>query len=430
MKALPADFCERMKRLLGGAYPDFLSSYALAPARGLRVNTHKLSCARFCEISPWEIEPLPYLEEGFLLKTEDAALGTHPYHLAGLFYVQEPSAMAPVAALGLREGMRVLDLCAAPGGKSTAIAARIGSAGLLVANEIVPNRARVLLQNVQRMGLTNTLVANMQPDTLCARLEGEFEAVLVDAPCSGEGMFRKDDTALCEWSAEHVRACAPRQRAILESAARALCPGGRLVYSTCTFSREENEETVEAFLRAQPSFALLEEKRLYPHNSLGEGQFYAVLQKAGEKALKRGDEAPAKTDKRLRAARDTLAALFPALDTRRMRLLPDGRVILPPGEIPEGLHLLMAGLELGELRKERFEPAHALFQSLGAQCENRLSFAPGDAALAAYLRGETIPAQGASGSTAVCVDGYPLGFGKAVDGVLKNHFPKGLRRIR
>lgn len=434
MKTLPQAFCERMKSLLGEDYTDFIQSYELPPVRALRINAHKLSAERFCELSAWKLERVPWLAEGFLLAEQAEELGSHPYHLAGLFYIQEPSAMAPAAALGDIEGKRVLDLCAAPGGKATAAGARIGDGGLLVANEIVPNRARTLLQNVQRMGLMNTVVTNMRPEALCALTEGFFDAVLVDAPCSGEGMFRKDDTAIEEWSPEHVRACALRQGAILDSAARALCPGGRMVYSTCTFSTEENEECVAAFLQKHDDFELLEERRFYPHECAGEGQFYAVLQKkdgaplqAPKESVKRGKEAP------LEAARTELGRLFPSLDIQGMRLLPDGRLILPPKLMPpeaDKLHMLMAGLELGESKKGRFEPSHALFQSVGAQCVNKMTFPAESAELAAFLRGESFPAPGISGYTAICVDGFPLGFGKASDGVMKNHFPKGLRRKR
>lgn len=432
MKQLPQEFCERMKSRLGGDYPAFIDSLELSPLRALRVNTHKLSAERFCELSPWKLERVPWMDEGFVIAAETQELGTHPYHLAGLFYVQEPSAMAPAAALGVKEGMLALDLCASPGGKATAIAARLGESGVLVANEIVPNRARTLLQNVQRMGLGNTIVTNMPPEALCEQLCGCFDAVLVDAPCSGEGMFRKDDTAIEEWSVEHVRACAQRQSGILESAAKALRPGGRMVYSTCTFSSEENEETIEAFLKRHGDFVLIEEKHLYPHECAGEGQYYALMQRTGD-GRDKSVFAPERSrpDKGTGKAREALRALFPNMDTDRMRLLPDGRLILPPALMPQGkLHILMAGTELGELRKDRFEPAHALFQSRGGECAVRLSFSTDDARLSAYLRGETVPAQGLSGYTAVCVDGFPLGFGKVVDGVMKNHFPKGLRRKR
>ncbi len=434
MMELPEAFLTRMKDMLGGEYPAFLQSYADAPLRALRVNTLKLSPETLLSLSPWALAPLPDMEDGFLLAQDAPGIGSHPYHLAGLFYMQEPSAMLPAAALAPKEGMRVLDLCAAPGGKASALSARIGETGLLVANEIVPNRAKVLLQNLQRMGAGNAVVTNARPEAICAAFPSFFDAVLVDAPCSGEGMFRKDETAVREWSPAHVLACARRQEGILECAAQTLRAGGRLAYATCTFSEEENERIVEGFLQAHPDFSHIRSARIYPHSERGEGQFYALLRREGEAlSAPLQKDAPArrhKPSKELEAATEALCELFPSFPVERLRALPDGRVLLMPknaAPLPEGLRILAAGVEAGELQKGRFVPSHALFQYCGENCVRRIELSLDDPALCAFLRGETIEAAGVSGYAAVCVNGFALGFGKASQGVLKNHFPKGLR---
>ncbi len=428
---LPEAFLQRMQKLLGGEYPAFLDCYAKPPVRGLRVNTLRASPADFLKIAPWKLAPSAILPEGFVLLEAAAGIGKHPYHMAGVIYMQEPSAMAPAAAVSIRPGMRVLDLCAAPGGKSTAMAARLEGEGLLVSNEVVPARAKALAQNIQRMGVVNAVVTNAKPEALCAALNGAFDIVLVDAPCSGEGMFRKDEEAVKAWSPAHVRACAARQSAILQSAAAAVKPGGTLLYATCTFSTEENEGVTADFLRAHPDFTLVEQKRLYPHRVPGEGQFYAKLSRQGEGRLcAKAPRLQGSAAQRAMAA-NALRALFPSLCTNTLSVLPDGRAFILPKDMPEGLfaqRMLLAGLEAGECKKGRFEPAHALFQALGGLSAQTLSLCLADACVAAFLRGETIPAPGLSGYAAVCVDGFPLGFGKAVDGVLKNRLPKGLRR--
>ncbi len=436
MKELPQAFLRRMKEYLGGEYPAFLESYEKPLLRALRVNTTKIGVKDFLSVSPWPLKPVPGIREGFIIEAEAPGIGRHPYHLAGLFYMQEPSAMVPAALLAPSEGERILDLCAAPGGKSTAIAGSIGEGGLLVANEIVPSRAKVLLQNLQRMGSGNAVVTCAEPEPLCRSLSGFFDAVIVDAPCSGEGMFRKDDTAIREWSAAHVETSAQRQKAILKSAALALRPGGRLVYSTCTFSREENEDVIEDFIGAHPDFELIEQKRIYPHLSDGEGQFCALLRSKSaalpSPSAREKQRRPKSGAKTLEQAASALCSLFPDIPCERLRLLSDGRVILLPSayfEMPEKLRLLCAGVEAGEMLKGRFQPSHALFQYCGEKCKNRISLTHDDAALFAFLRGETIASGSLSGYTALCVEGYPLGFGKAVGGTLKNHFPKGLRSL-
>lgn len=357
--------------------------------------------------------------------------------------MQEPSAQLPAALLDVKPGERVLDLCAAPGGKSGQLAASL-HAGLfrpdddpnaaksfLVANEPVPERASVLAGTLERLGAVRTLITCMQPEPLCRKFSGFFDAVLVDAPCSGEGMFRREPAAVQDWSVAHVRACAARQAAILDAADLALRPGGRLMYSTCTFSPEEDEDTVYAFLERHPGYVCRDMRRLYPHTSPGEGQFMALLQKCSDAELKspvfgcgmlRPDHCP---------VYDAFAEQFlvsaPKLPLRQ---LPDGRILLLPESLPAdlaGLRIVRAGLSAGELRNGRFFPAHGLFLALSPDAFRQTVPLSGTE-LAAFLAGETVSCEAAlSGWCAVTVAGFPLGFGKAVAGTLKNHIPKGLR---
>lgn len=429
MIQLPQDFITRMEKQLGPEAPAFFTCYEQPPKRGLRVNGLRITPKAFAALSPFALTPSDILPEGFLLMGDAPAIGSHPYHLAGLFYLQEPSAMAPIAALAVRPGMRVLDLCAAPGGKSGGIAAHLAGRGLLVANELVPGRAKTLRYNLERLGVTNAAVTCNRPDVLCEALAGFFDAVLVDAPCSGEGMFRKDPNAIAEWSPAHVLACAQRQKAILESAAKAVAAGGALVYSTCTFSPEENEGVVEAFCASHKDFSLLSMQRLYPHTFPGEGHFVARLQRtgapAGEKikpqrlALQPCKEA---------AYRDFCSEALAAPPAGEAVLLPDGRVLALAEALPKGLErvrLLTAGVYAGDMVNGRFRPSHALAMATGVEWRQTLPL-EGEA-LSAYLQGQVVPAPGLQGWCRAAVDGYPLGLGKAVEGMLKNHLPKGLR---
>jgi len=430
MKTLPEKFTSRMKNMLGDQYQAFIAEYDKPPARGLRANLLKVTPDSLKELCPFALERADTLEEGFVLRSEVQSIGTHPYHMAGLFYMQEPSAMAAIEAVDAKPGMKILDLCAAPGGKSGGIAARMGGEGLLVSNEIVPNRAKVLSFTLERLGVCNAVVTSAHPDALCSALAEYFDRVVVDAPCSGEGMFRKDDTAVAEWSPEHVTACAQRQQAILESAYNALAPGGRLIYSTCTFSPEENEQTVEAFVKAHPDMTVEFTHRLYPHTCKGEGHFIARLAKAGEGVT-------VQRDMKLEACKDKEYLAFiketflepPRGEAYRLK---DGRIIVLRTPLPEGLaniRMLSAGVYAGDIQRGRFIPAHSLFMAEhGGKYRNTLSLKVDSPELDAYLGGNTVPADAnMKGYAAVLADGYPVGFGKAVDGIMKNHLPKGLR---
>lgn len=428
---LPEAFLQRMEAQLGSEYPAFLESLERPRAVALRFNPLKGERP----VLPFVGAPVPWEPEGFYYDPETRP-GLHVYHEAGVYYLQEASAMAPVALLDPKPGERVCDLCAAPGGKTTQIAGRMLGQGFLVCNEINPKRAKILSRNIERMGVANALVTNEHPETLASRFPGFFDRVLVDAPCSGEGMFRKEEAAVTDWSQETVLMCARRQREILDSAARLVRPGGRLVYSTCTFAPEEDEETVAAFLEAHPEFTPEPVEapwfvpgenasyRMWPHKLLGEGHFAAVLRKTqGESG-----EVPACPGEKCPKAWESFAK---ELDIT----LPEGKAVSfgqslywAPTELPElnRLKVLRPGLELGTERKGRFEPAHALALWLKT-CAVAESFPPESPEMKAYLHGDVVPS-GKKGWCLVQAGGYAIGWGKGDGSVLKNHYPKGLRR--
>lgn len=428
---LPEAFLQRMEAQLGSEYPAFLESLERPRAVALRFNPMKGERP----VLPFVGAPVPWEPEGFYYDPETRP-GLHVYHEAGVYYLQEASAMAPVALLDPKPGERVCDLCAAPGGKTTQIAGRMLGQGFLVCNEINPKRAKILSRNIERMGVANALVTNEHPETLASRFPGFFDRVLVDAPCSGEGMFRKEEAAVTDWSQETVQMCARRQREILDSAARLVRPGGRLVYSTCTFAPEEDEETVAAFLEAHPEFTPEPVEapwfvpgenagyRMWPHKLLGEGHFAAVLRKTqGESG-----EVPACPGEKCPKAWESFAK---ELDIT----LPEGKAVSfgqslywAPMELPElnRLKVLRPGLELGTERKGRFEPAHALALWLKT-CAVTESFPPESPEMKTYLHGDVVPS-GKKGWCLVQAGGYAIGWGKGDGSVLKNHYPKGLRR--
>lgn len=477
---LPEAFQERMRLQLGTEYEAFLAGLEGERHRALRVNPLKggLSAGecreRFLALSPWELEPVPWEENGYYYAKEGP--GRHPYHEAGVYYIQEPSAMAPVAFLGVKPGERVLDLCAAPGGKSTQIAGELQGKGLLVSNEINPARAKILSENVERLGIRNCLVVNEPPEHLAELFPDYFDRILVDAPCSGEGMFRKNENAGEEWSPENVERCAARQDAILDCAVAMLRPDGRLVYSTCTFAPEEDEGSVSRLICRHPEMKISEPAeclgdrtegawgfapgrpdwirnpapglertlRLWPHRLRGEGHYLAVLQKEGRQAA--GEVRSLYGTQRGIPEKECREYLEFAADTLKKK--PEGlylrfgdQLYLAPEGLPslQGLHVLRPGLHLGTLKKNRFEPAHALALALSPQ-EVRYSCAvcgpdrQGEKAAelpaaAAYLNGQTFAASGEKGWYLITVDGYSLGWGKLAGGIMKNHYPRGLRKM-
>lgn len=437
---LPQAFLKRMKAMLGEEFQDFLVCYERPHFRGVRLNPLKCGWDILEKSLPCRLSPTPF---SLLCRYADGLdrPGALPAHHAGMFYSQEPSASSAVTALDPQPGEKILDLCAAPGGKSTQIAGLLMGQGLLWANEIVRSRANILLSNLERMGAENAVVSSCHPQKLCEALRGCFDRVLVDAPCSGEGMFRREPAAALEWTPESPGACAQRQRAILDSAALAVREGGVLVYSTCTFSMEENEETAKAFLQSHPEFEQISIKagfgrpaldgslgrRIFPMDG-GEGHFVAKFRRIGRNPCTEGNFSGFLTGTEEKAAKELYGSLFS--DSCPSRLARFGnKFLLLPEELPalSGLGVLRAGVELGESRGKRIEPSHGLFMSRKKEdCRRAMDFAPDSPQLAAFLRGEEIDCP-ETGYTAVCVNGVVTGFGKASGGRLKNRYPKGLR---
>lgn len=418
------EYLRRMQKIL----PDFEKYKACldqAPYKGIRVNTLKISVSEFKEISPFALEQVEWEPDGFLIGEEKP--GRSVYHDAGLFYVQEPSAMCAAPLLEVKPGERVLDLCSAPGGKGTQLAQSMRGEGILVLNEKIADRAKILLQNVERMGIVNAVVTNADPSELSERLEGYFDKVLVDAPCSGEGMLRKEAAAAENWSLSNVEMCAARQKKILESAAKLVTPGGMLVYSTCTFSEEEDERNVEWFVREFPQFELLSQRKIYPHREKGEGHFAALFRRCdGEKVRFKAWKPFA--DKKSLASWKEFEREFLKKPLCGEFLTFGKNICLVPAELfsLDGLRVLRAGLLLGENAGKRFEPAHAL--AMGADRNNLTKIADlDDEQIMRYLHGEELPPRDLQGWCVAAYHGYPIGLAKNA-GALKNHYPKGLRR--
>ena len=397
--------------------------------RALRVNTLKTNAIELSRIFP-DIIPSSGISSECLFVPEDFHVSDNPYHIAGLFYMQEPSAQYPVILLNPRPGETVLDLCAAPGGKSSQIAGFMQNRGLLISNEINPSRAAILNGNMERMGVRNAVITNMSPETLCPLFPEFFDAILVDAPCSGEGMFRREPNAISEWSPEAVKSCAIRQYAILNSAGKCVRQGGRIVYSTCTFSKEENEDIIDHFLSENPDYSLIEAKRFYPHTSEGEGQFAALMIRTGHSTVKTSDSADLCSRKEKQTIHSYLPEIISSDKDFNPYLLKDGRCFLLPDSLPSAfrkLHVIRAGVLAGTVLKSRFEPAHCLFMAYpGERFLNSISV--DEDLFQIYMGGNTVPCDPSmKGYLAVQFHSHPIGFGKAVSGTVKNHIPKGLR---
>ena len=421
------EYFSRMRALLPDfdAYADCLQRQ---PYRAIRVNTLKIDAETFQACSPFSLKPVRWEENGFYI--EEDKPGKSIYHDAGLFYVQEPSAMCAVPLLDVQPGERVLDLCSAPGGKGTQIAQAMRGAGVLVLNEKIPDRAKIVLQNVERLGIRNAIVTNMDPSALAEFFPSYFDKILVDAPCSGEGMFRKEPAAIENWSPEAVAMCAQRQRKILESANKMLAGGGKLVYSTCTFSPEEDEGTIADFLKKNPQYDFLEQKKIFPHREEGEGHFAALLQK------KEGERKDLPRNKSY--AGKSAMSLYRGFEKDFLKdrqlgghfyLFGNSLCVMPEELFPlYGLKVLRAGWKLGDLLGSRFEPAHSF--AMGLKKEDfalPLEYSQED--ILRYLKGETLScAREVKGWCGVLFGRFPVGLGKASDGVVKNHYPKGLRR--
>jgi 16S rRNA C967 or C1407 C5-methylase (RsmB/RsmF family)/NOL1/NOP2/fmu family ribosome biogenesis protein len=458
---LPSEFLSRMQAQLGPDYADFLASYDQPPDVGLRVNTLKLSPEQFNALTSDPLTPIPWCPAGFIASPE-VRPGKHPYHAAGLYYLQDPAAQAVAELLAPQPGERVLDLSAAPGGKTTHLAALMQNQGLLVANDVHPKRVRDLAKNVERWGAHNVAITNAMPPQLVAHFGAFFNRVLVDAPCSGEGMFRKDPAVRGEWLPKLVESCALRQDAILEDAAKLVHPGGILGYSTCTFAPQEDEGTLARFLAAHADFELaatpqfpgferghpewletadpavgLERAvRLWPHKAPGEGHFIALLRRAEDADAHPGYRPafhpaglPAEAQRDFAAFAESTLSWQPPQN--RLALL-GSYVYLVPEDLPDlrGLSVIHWGWWLGTAKKNRFEPSHALAMGLRAtDVRQTWPLMTADPALERYLRGEVLPCEGPNGWVLVTVDGFPLGWGKRVQGRLKSHLPTWLRRM-
>lgn len=477
---LPEAFALRMKNMLGDEYERFWAAYDRNPTPALRVNPAKITSCEPPSLSCMR-DAVPWAKCGYYYCTDsDVRPGKHPYHEAGAYYIQEASAMIPASLCPPAPSDKVLDLCAAPGGKTTQLAAALGGDGLLVANEIHPARASILSQNVERMGISCAVVTNHAPDELVEFFPSFFDKIVVDAPCSGEGMFRKEEQALSMWSRENVELCAARQKEILESAAVMLAPDGYLTYSTCTFAPEENEGVILSFLISHPEFEVVEPKnpdvlfciergmldrgnpnwidggeeyrdqikrcvRLFPHHADGEGHFAALLHKSADAPVhrvskKNKDRKKTNANKvqKTKLSVDEAYALYEQFISEITTERPCGapclfgeQLYLSPREIPkakDGLRVLRQGLSLGSIvGGGRFEPSHALALSLDVS-KVKKCFAVDHAGAVSYLHGDTIPCEDQKGWYLVTYDGFALGFGKASGSMMKNHYPKGLRK--
>lgn len=466
MMQLPQDFMIRMQGMLGEAYPAFLRSYEKEKVQALRVNTLKDTREVFLQRMPFaDLRAVPWEENGFYFSNSDSEIapGKHPFHEAGVYYIQEPSAMAPAVYLEAQPGEIVLDLCAAPGGKTTQIASNMKNEGLLVCNEIHPTRVKILSENVERMGICNALVTNETPQRLAELFGTYFDCILVDAPCSGEGMFRKNEEACSAWSLENVQLCADRQDEILDCADNMLRPGGRLVYSTCTFAPDENEGSIVRFLERHPEYQILEVHkydgmaagvplwghsniealahtiRLYPHLINGEGHYIAVLQKQGE-VQNDYQNFPATGLQKGISIKEAKEFLQFQQETLQIDLTKEAQdcllkfgdqLYLMPQKMPsiKGLKVLRAGLHLGTLKKNRFEPSHALALALKKSDVRRTVELETVEAAKAYLGGMTLNYSGEKGWYLITFQGYSIGWGKLAGQIMKNHYPKGLRKV-
>ncbi|MDD6276678.1 MAG: NOL1/NOP2/sun family putative RNA methylase [Clostridia bacterium] len=450
---LPEKFENRMKEILKGDYEAFKSSYSEKPVRAFRVNTRKISVEDFLKLCPFPVSQIPYSDNGFYFDCD--SVGNTPYHHAGMIYVQEPAAMAVAECLDIKSDWTVLDLCAAPGGKTTQLACKVKD-GVIVSNEIIPSRCKILTGNVERMGLNNVITACADSAKLSSLFGNEFDLVVVDAPCSGEGMFRKDETAVSEWSEENVTRCAERQKEILSNIRSVVKYGGYMIYSTCTFSVEENEKVVDSFLSENSDFELFpvtervkaatadgicfdgckckninECRRFYPHISSGEGQFMALLHRksVGDNYSKPREEALVEIPKsEFKTVKEFLDGTLENYESGGMKKYKNNIVYFPfDFTVPRGI-AFSCGVTVGEVRKHYIQPHHQLFTALGKNFKRQIELS--EAQTEKYLRGETVECDCENGWAAVLYNGCTLGGVKAVNSAAKNHYPKGLRNLK
>jgi NOL1/NOP2/sun family putative RNA methylase len=450
MKALPVDFENRMKNLLGDEFEAYKACLEEPPVRSFRVNTNKISLEDFNKINIFNTEKVPYSPTGFYFDYEK--IGNHPYHHAGMLYVQEPGAMAPAECLEVCEDWVVLDMCSAPGGKSTQLRNKLGENGILVSNEIIPSRCKILTGNVERLGLKNTITTCMDSARLAKIYPATFDLIMIDAPCSGEGMFRKEEAAVEEWSEENVKKCAERQKEILENAVKCLKNGGYMIYATCTFSLEENEMLIDEFLSNHPEFELVRvneavekntsdgiffdgckceninfTRRVYPHKNRGEGQFMAVLHNTLPEYgsyQKVKNTAATKCDK---LVYDFLSEVLVSYDKNSVQ--QNGATpIYFTGEFDTSKATVFSkGITIGEVRKNYLQPHHQFFMGLGNDFKRKIELSAESEELKKYLHGEEFDVDCENGWAVVTTQNCVVGGVKVVNSRAKNHYPKGLR---
>lgn len=449
MIKLPEKFESRMKTLLGEDYPDYIKALHEKPVKAFRVNTDKISLENFEKINPFGSKRIPYVKNGFYLDEDKA--GNHPFHHAGMIYIQEPGAMMPAEAIDFSPDSKVLDMCAAPGGKSTQLKNKLDETGILVSNEIVPSRCKILTGNIERLGLHNCITTCTDTGRLSKLFPGFFDLIMVDAPCSGEGMFRKQEQAITEWSEDNVRICAERQKEILENAVICLKNGGHIIYATCTFSLEENEMIIDDFLSRHPDFTLVPVKeeivgctcdgiifencknesiklarRFYPHKSPGEGQFVAVLKNNLEPSPVRQKSAPEK-EKVDSAVFDFLDDTLTSYDKSKVKMY-NGNAVYFGGDfsLQKGAAFCF-GITIGEVKKGRVIPHHQFFMAMGKDFKRKIELSHDNEQLRKYLHGEEIDADCEKGWAVVTTMNCSVGGIKVANGKGKNHYPKGLR---
>lgn len=449
---LPSKYTEAMKELLKDEYDSYIQSFTEPKLTGLRVNNLKISTEDFLKICPFDVKPIPWIENGFYT-SEAERPAKHPYYFAGLYYIQEPSAMTPANVLPIEEGDVVFDMCAAPGGKSTELAAKLNRTGLLITNDISNSRAKALLKNVEVFGVPNLCVLNEDPVKISTRFKEYFDKVLIDAPCSGEGMFRKDNKLIKAWEKNGPEFYSEIQKNIILAGADMLKPGGLMLYSTCTFSKLEDEESIIHLLKSRDDCELIDIKsyegfscgfdngegynldkavRIFPHKMKGEGHFVALIRKKGDGNI--SGKKPSLNTKIPEELSEFLKHTTFEIDLNYIKIIDSRVYCVSPYMCEEkGLRIIRNGLLLGELKKNRFEPSQAFAMALSKeQFDNCIDLNVEDERVVRYLKGETIDIDDlkcCDGWALVCVDGYPLGFGKAKDGQLKNKYLAGWRMM-
>jgi len=451
---LPKLFEDNMIGLLGEDFEDYKKCLDKPMYHGIRINTMKISVEEFLKINPFHLRPVPWCDNGFYYDEQLDKPSKHPYYYAGLYYIQEPSAMTPASVIPVEEGDRVLDICAAPGGKSTELAAKLSGTGVLVSNDISASRAKALLKNLEVFGATNALIISEAPYKLSERFAGYFDKILIDAPCSGEGMFRKSNSMITAWENNGNQLFSDLQISILKEVVKMLKPGGKILYSTCTFAPLENEKSVEYLLSLDDSLSicdfskyegfddghpewsgtgnedLIKCARLWPHKIEGEGHFVALVKKDGV-SVNTGNSGsyPIKKAKLTKETEEFFKGFNKKFDFNRMELSQDKLYYIPESfPAVRGLRILRCGLYLGEVKKNRFEPSQSLAMSLSSSdYSNIVNLSSDDDRVNKYLKGETVEAEGKNGWVLVCVDSYPLGWGKLNNGVLKNKYLPGWR---